>query len=187
MKTILFLLLMSATCLTHAQTLNPNKLVGKPKPAGVDIHLKSPCDLQVYSFSLHSITRNNAHGTYQVTVSVGVRNNGEQPSSSITTLKCFYSDASGVIHPPSPLPPGANDPGHGTIGPWTPCAAEPKLPVLQGGQSWGGDLSFEVLYNDIDQRDKFYFIMLADYYNNSVESNERNNYSTPIFITPPNH
>jgi len=29
--------------------------------------------------------------------------------------------------------------------------------------------------------------MLADFYDNSKESNEHNNYSTPILVTPPNH
>ncbi|MHA4809089.1 hypothetical protein ACX0G9_13330 [Flavitalea flava] len=186
MRTILFNLLICLSCATGAQTLTP-RLTGKPQPVGPNIRFYRPSDLVITYFGLSRITRNDLHGAYEVTINVTVHNNGELPSSNLTTLKCFYSDGRGLIKPPASLPPAANDPNHGTIGPWTPCAAEPKLPIVKGGQSWGGELSFEVLYTGIDQHDKFYFIMLADFYDNSKESNEHNNYSMPIFITPPNH
>ena len=186
MRTILFTLVITLGYAAGAQTL-PTKLPVKPQPVTPNFRVYQPADLVITYFGLRSITRSDAQGAYEVTINVTVHNNGELPSNSLTTLKCFYSDGKGLIKPPASLPPAANDPNHGTIGPWTPCAAEPKLPIVKGGQSWGGDLTFEVLYGDIDQRDKFYFIMLADYYNNVKESNEHNNYSTPIFITPPNH
>ena len=187
MRKLFFLLLTGSTCLAHAQTPQP-KLAGKPQPVGPNIRYYQPPDLQVTYLSLRSCTRNASRGAYQVTINVTVHNNGELPSNELTTLKTFYSlSLPGVIKPPTPLPPAANDPGHGSPGPWTPCAAEPKLPIVKGGQSWGGDLSFEVSYDDVHPNAKFYLVLLADFYNNSKESNESNNYSTPILITPPNH
>ena len=183
---ILFTLLLGFGWAAGAQTLPP-KLPAKPQPVGPDIRYYSPSDLVIISFWLQRITRNDLHGAYEVTINVTVHNNGQLASNDLTTLKCFYVDGRGLIKPPAVLPPAANDPNHGTIGPWTPCAAEPKLPIVKGGQSWSGELTFEVVYQDIDQHAKFYFIMLADFYNNSKESNENNNYSTPILITPPNH
>jgi len=185
MRTILFTLLIGLGLTAGAQTV-PTKLPVKPQPVGPNLRYYSPPDLVITNFGMRSITRNDLHGAYEVTISVTVHNNGELPSNDLTTLKCFYADGRGLIKPPAALPPAANDPNHGTIGPWTPCAAEPKLPIVKGKQSWSGELTFEVLYQDIDQHDKFYFIMLADFYNNSKESNEHNNYSTPVFITPPN-
>ena len=186
MRTILFPLLLSLGYAASAQTL-PARLPVKPQPVTPDLRYYSPADLTINYLGLRSITRNDPNGAYEVTINVTVHNNGQLPSNSLTTLKCFYADGRGLIKAPNTLPPAANDPNHGTIGSWTPCAAEPKLPIVKGGQSWGGDLTFEVLYTDINRGDKFYFIMLADYYNNDKESNEHNNYSTPIFITPPNH
>jgi hypothetical protein len=184
MRTIFFLLLMGMGCSLFGQTLTP-KLAGKPQAVGPNIRYYRPSDLELGSLSLRSVTRDVNRGSFIVTVSVGVRNIGELPSNELTTLKCFYADASRLIHPPANRPPAAND--HGTLDPWTYCNAEPKLPIVKGGQSWSGDLTFEVPLNDVNQHNKFYFIMLADYYNNSKESNENNNYSMPILITPPNH
>jgi len=184
MRTTLLLCLLGLAYTLPAQTVPP-RLPARPQPVGPNIRYYKPSDLEVSSFSLRSITKDVNRGTFVVTMSVGVHNNGELPSNELTTLKCFYTDASHIIHPPGNRPPAAND--HGALAPWTYCAAEPKLPIVKGGQSWGGDLTFEVLINDVNQHDKFYLILLADYYNNSKESNENNNYSTPILVTPPNH
>jgi len=184
MRTIFFLLLMSMGCAVCGQTLTP-KLSGKPQPVGPNIRYYQPSDLVVTSFSVKSVVKDVNRGTFVVTVSVGVRNAGELPSNALTTLKCFYTDASGTYKPPANRPPAAND--HGSLAPWTYCAAEPKLPIVKGGMTWGGDLTFEVLISGVREHDKFYMIMLADYYNNSKESNEDNNYSTPVLVTPPNH
>ncbi|MDO6434873.1 hypothetical protein Q4E93_29945 [Flavitalea sp. BT771] len=184
MRTIIFFLLMGVGYIACAQTLPP-RLSGKPQPVGPNIRYYRPPDLEVTSFSVKSIVKDVNRGAFVVTVSVGVRNIGELPSNVLTTLKCFYADASGTYKPPANLPPAAND--HGSMAPWTYCAAEPKLPIVKGGQSWGGDLTFEVLISDVRGGDKFYLILLADFYNNSKESNERNNYSTPVLVTPPNH
>ena len=187
MRTIIFFLLMGVGYIACAQTLPP-KLPVKPLPVGPNIRYYRPSDLAITYFVLRSITRNDLQGAYEVTINVTVHNNGELPSNGLTTLKAFYAGSQpGTYKAPASLPPAANDPGHGSIGPWTPCAAEPKLPIVKGGQSWGGDLTFEVLYNDVRPNAKFYMIMLADFYNNSKESNENNNYSTPVLITPPNH
>jgi len=176
--------LMCMVSVAYGQTLP--KLTGKPQPVvkGANLKVYPPTDLAVSSFSLHSITKDNSRGAYVVTVSVTVHNNGGIASSALTTLKCYYADASHMVKPPSNKPPGAND--HWAMTPWTWCAAEPKLPILTEGQSWSGELTFEVLLQDVENR-KFYMIMMADYYNNSRESNENNNYSSLLFITPPAH
>jgi len=171
-------------CAVCGQTPTP-KLTGKPQPVGPNMRYYRPSDLVVTGLSVRSIVKDVNRGTFVVTVNVGVRNAGELATNVLTTLKCFYADARGMIKPPTNLPPAAND--RGTLDPWTYCAAEPKLPIVKGGQSWGGDLTFEVLISGVHEHDKFYLILLADYYNNSKESNEDNNYSTPVLVTPPNH
>ena len=184
MRTILFLLTMGMASITNGQT--QPRLTGKPQPVvkGANLRVYQPADLVITSFSLHSITKDDSRGAYIVTVDVTVRNNGELASNGLTTLKCFYADATHLVKPPSNKPPGAND--HGSMAPWTYCAAEPKLPVVTGGQSWSGELTFETLLQDVGGR-KFYMIMMADYYNNTKETTETNNYSSLLFITPPNH
>lgn len=183
MKTLLLILTM-VYCMTSFGQLTP-KLTGKPQPVTPNIRYYQPTDLTVPYFAVRSVTYDPNRSSYFVTVNVTVRNAGELPSNSLTVLKCFFSGAAGTVKAPARLPPAANDPNHGNIGPWTYCAEEPKLPIVKGGMSWGGDLTFEVLANDV--HGKFYLIMLADFYNNSKESNENNNYSTPILVTPPNH
>jgi len=186
MRTILFLLLTGVVCDVCGQTLTP-KLAGKPQPVtqAANLRLYRPSDLEVTYFNLRSVTKDVNSGAYIVTVNVTVHNNGEMPSSELTTLKAFFTLADHAIHPPTNRPPAAND--HGTLEPWAYCSAEPRMPIVKGGLSWGGDLTFEVPYYDTHPNAKFYMILLADYYNNSKESNENNNYSTPILITPPSH
>ena len=187
MRTIFFLLLTwMAACGVYGQTLTP-KLTGKPQPVvqGANLRVYKPSDLEVSYFAVRSVVKDVSRGAYVVTVNVTVHNNGEMPSNELTTLKVFFTLADRMIKPPSNRPPAAND--HGTLDPWNYCAAEPKMPIVKGGLSWGGDLTFEVPYYDTHPNAKFYMILLADYYNNSKESNENNNYSMPILITPPNH
>ena len=184
MKTIFSFLLISLAYGVCGQTVVP-KLTGKPQPVGPNLRYYQPTDLAITYFNIRSITKDVNRGAYIVTVNVTVHNNGELPSNELTTLKAFFSLAGRTVKPPSNRPPAAND--HGTLEPWNYCAAEPKLPITKGRMSWGGDLTFEVPYYDTHPNEKFYMILLADYYNNSKESNEDNNYSTPILIIPPNH
>ncbi|HVW58578.1 MAG TPA: hypothetical protein VHC48_01035 [Puia sp.] len=186
MRTTFFLLSMGMTCAVYGQTATP-RLTGKPQPVvqGANLRVYKPSDLAVSYFAVRSVVRDANRGAYRVTINVTVHNNGELPSNELTTFKAFFTLADHMIKPPTSRPPAAND--HGTLEPWNYCAAEPKMPIVKGGSSWGGDLTFEVPYYDTHPNAKFYMILLADFYNNSKESNESNNYSTPLLITPPNH
>src|SRR6187399_1866247 len=101
MRILLFILSMGIGTVLCGQTLP--RLTGKPQPVvkGANLRVYQPADLVVSSFSLHSIVQDDSRGAYIVTVSVGVHNNGELSSNALTTLKCFYADASHMIKPPA--------------------------------------------------------------------------------------
>lgn len=167
--------------------LDPSQ-AGKPVLASPNLKVLKPADIYISRVSLTSITKNPSCGCYVVTVGVEVQNHGEMPTSSITVLKAWYHQSvAGEFKAPAAMPPMANDPNHGAIGPWTPCAAEPKLPVVGGNSVWNGSLTYEVNFDDVTAGRKFYFLVAGDFYNNTKESNEGNNYSAAIFVTPPAH
>ena len=176
-----------------AQAVQPVKRLdpaqaGKPALPSPNLRVLKPADIYISRIQLVSVTRNPNCGCYVVTVGVEVENRGEMPTSSISVLKGWYHQlANGEFKQPAQWPPMANDPNHGAIGPWTPAAAEPKLPVIGGNSVWNGSFTYEVQYDDISMHRKFYFLVAADFYNNTKESNEGNNYSTPFLVTPPSN
>lgn len=154
-----------------------------PHPAGL-----APADIYISRISLAGVTRDAGCGCYHVTVGLEVANRGGQPTSSISVMKAYYHmQSGGEFKAPAQLPTMANDPNHSVLGPWTPAAAEPKLPVVNGGAVWNGSLTYDVQYDDVTKGRKFYVIVLADFYNNTKESSEGNNYSTALFVAPPAH
>ncbi|MBS1661459.1 MAG: hypothetical protein JST68_10460 [Bacteroidetes bacterium] len=190
MRNIFLVLLTLGTCMAGlAQQVPANLPPPKPGPNLPSPKLKvySPADLTITNVSLHSITRNDPHAAYVVTLNVSIRNSGETGSNPITKIKGFTAQAAGRYKAPTPYPKGANDPGDRIPFPWTYVGTESALPRVDGGASWGGDITFEVRYVDVNQNGKFYVLLLADFYNNTQESNEANNYSEPILITPPSH
>jgi len=162
--------------------VNAQPVLSNPPTA----HIPKPADLVITQAILSRITRNDNAGAYDIAVSFTVRNNGETASNGITKLKAFYATSSpGAYKAPTPYPLGANDPG-ARLPPWTPCAAEPSIGRVEPGATWSQTVSFQALYQDFSPRgEKFYLLALADFYNNTPESDEHNNYSVPIFITPP--
>jgi len=148
----------------------------------------APADIYISRISLVGVTKDASCGCYHVNVGLEVENRGGQPTSSITVMKAYYHmQSGGEFKPPAQLPTTANDPNHSVLGPWTPAAAEPKLPVVNGGTVWNGSFTYDVNYDDVTMGRKFYLIVLADFYNNTKESSEGNNYSTALFVAPPAH
>ncbi|HEY6899153.1 MAG TPA: hypothetical protein VI233_00860 [Puia sp.] len=185
MRNILLLLLTLGICIAgQAQPPLPKPGPNLPSPK---LKIYSPADLAFTHVSLQSITRNDPHSAYVVTLSVTLHNNGELGSDPISKIKGFTTPAAGRYKAPTPYPKGANDPGDRIPFPWTYVGTESGISRIDGGASWGGDITFEVRYVDVQQNGKFYVLLLADYYNNTKESNEANNYSEPLLITPPNH
>ena len=185
------LLLLGITNASAQTPVVPTNLPVKRQPGFTPprpLRIYSPADLAITRVTLNTITDNEQSREYTVTLSVTLRNGGELGSDAITKLKAFFTTGAGRYKAPTPYPLGANDPGDRIPFPWTFCAAEPGPGRIDGGASWTGNMVFEVPYwTGIHKGDKFYLLLLADFYNNTKESNEHNNYSTPLLITPPSH
>ncbi len=175
-----------AQTLKPATRLDPSQ-AGKPAlPNPHPVTTLAPADIYIQHLDLVRITNDANCGCYHVTVGLQVENRGGQPTSSITVMKAYYhQEVAGEFKPPAQLPTFANDPNHSVLGPWTPAAAEPKMPVVNGGTVWSGSFVYDVQYDDVTKGRKFYVMVLADFYNNTKESSEGNNYSTALFVAPP--
>ena len=167
----------------------------KPKPIGLPspkLKIYKPADLQISEIRLVNVTKDEARGLYLVNVSLRIKNTGELQSQP-GKLKGFNTAGfNGIKAPNHPPMKDINDWNRSSLeavpSPWTVCGNQPDLPAVSEGGSIYQDFQFEMsISNQAMVGAKFYFVVLADLYNSTKESNENNNYSTAIFITPPAH
>ena len=166
----------------------------KPKPNGLpspNLRYYKPADIQVTGIRLASITKDAARSLYLVNVTLTIKNAGELASKA-GKLKGFNTVGyRGIKAPNHPPMKDINDWNRNSLeacpSPWTVCYFESDMPAIAGGASIYQDCQFQMSLTSETEGAKFYFVVLADLYNSTPESNENNNYSSAIFITPPAH
>ena len=168
-KNILFLtaFLISVRCSSQILSgTNPATQLPAPK-----VKLVTPADLQVTSISLVSCTKDAASKRLIISVSVTVKNNGQLKAESSKLQACFQtsSAASGIIS-------RAID-GLVTVAAVNPGSSVTAEYVFR--RPFSGDAGFNLVTFD--------FWVKADAGNAVRESDETNNSSSTIRITPPAH
>ena len=186
-KLIIFTAGIFCTLSVFAQLTKPKPNNTLPSPK---LRVYKPADLQITGIRLASINKDASRDIYLINVSLTIKNAGEMASQA-GKLKGFntvgFRGYKAPNHPPMKNINEWNSNASAAVpSPWTVCYNDAAFPAIAGGNSISQDFQFEMRIGDASaSKEKFYFLVLADLYNSTKESNEDNNYSIAIFITPP--
>jgi hypothetical protein len=189
MKKILFQFLVIAAVNAQAQTLPQVKKIPVQKvPGNHQIKIPTNPDMLVSNLRLLAVTKDENTNTCNLRISYTIKNTGERSTEETSEgrgfqVMCYINR--GVVMPMYLPHNGIMKPGVPPE-PWQ-FATETLVihEAVPGKGSIINEQEFTITITSENAGKKFYLVMGVDTWNTTKETNNHNNYSNIILVTPP--